>query len=108
MVAPITHPTFFSPYMIAVRTSAEPGQLIPSIRRRIAEVEPHATIATAATMETVVSGSLSRRRAAVVVAGTFAGSHTRSAASSTWRAYRSSEASRRAAQRPVNWSILMR
>ena len=63
---------YFDPFTVAVRTSSDPGELISSIRRRITEEEPHATIVAPTTMETVVSGSLSRRRTALVVAGMFA------------------------------------
>lgn len=57
---------------LAVRTSGDPMRLVPAIRQALAELDPDVPLAGVATMEEVLSDSVSDRRATALVVGVFA------------------------------------
>jgi putative ABC transport system permease protein len=61
-----------SPYF-AVRTDSDPAALVTSLRTIVRELNPAATVDNLATMEQVISNSMSRPRLVAVLAGIFAG-----------------------------------
>src|SRR3989449_11441684 len=67
----------FFPYMpmkLAVRTSGPPAELVPAIRRVIAETEPGVALASAAPFGTYLEGPLAQPRLNALLLGVFAGS----------------------------------
>lgn len=61
-------------YMTLVaRTTADPSDLIPSVRRAIADLDPNVAIATLKTMEQLRSSALARQRFITILLLTFAG-----------------------------------
>src|SRR5213592_3614838 len=77
--ASIYHPLrqSFFPYMpmkLAIRTSGSPAELVPAIRRVIAETEPGVALASAAPFETFLDGPLAQPRLNALLLGVFAGS----------------------------------
>jgi putative ABC transport system permease protein len=61
------------PPYYAVRVNTAPASIVSSIREIIRELDPMATVDNIATMEQLVSNSMSRRRLYAVLLGTFAG-----------------------------------
>ena len=77
--ASIYHPLrqSFFPYMpmkLAIRTSGSPAELVPAIRRVIAETEPGVALASAAPFETFLDGPLAQPRLNALLLGVFAAS----------------------------------
>src|SRR3989475_530935 len=77
--ASIYHPLrqSFFPYMpmkLAIRTSSPPAELVPAIRRVIAETEPGVALASAAPFGTYLEGPLAQPRLNALLLGVFAGS----------------------------------
>src|SRR2546427_445 len=77
--ASIYHPLrqSFFPYMpmkLAIRTSGSPAELVPTIRRVIAETEPGVALASAAPFRTFLEGPLAQPRLNALLLGVFAGS----------------------------------
>src|SRR2546422_352399 len=77
--ASISHPPrqSFFPYMpmkLAIRTSSPPAELVPAIRRVIAETEPGVALASAAPFGTYLEGPLAQPRLNALLLGVFAGS----------------------------------
>src|SRR5205814_1787793 len=76
--ASIYHPLSqsFFPYMpmnLAIRTSGPPAELVPTIRRVIAETEPGVALASAAPFRTFLEGPLSQPRLNALLLAVFAG-----------------------------------
>jgi predicted permease len=65
---PIGNP---SPYF-AIRASAGPAELLPAVRAAVRDVNPEAFVDNVATMEAVVSNSLTRQRLFALMLGVFA------------------------------------
>ena len=63
---------FFSPGLLAVRTTTDPETLLPVIRDRIRAREPDLALDRTSTMEALLAGELSRPRAALTVSMLFA------------------------------------
>src|SRR5213592_2044745 len=77
--ASIYHPLrqSFFPYMpmkLAIRTSSPPAELVPTIRRVIAEAEPDVALASAAPFGSFLAGPLAQPRMNALLLGVFAGS----------------------------------
>src|SRR5207248_252223 len=76
--ASIYHPLrqSFFPYMpmnLAIRTSGPPAELVPMIRRVIAETEPGVALASAAPFRTFLEGPLAQPRLNALLLAVFAG-----------------------------------
>ncbi len=65
-------PSVVGPYF-AVRTNGSPASVVSSIRDIVKQIDPQATVDNVATMEQLVSSSLSRRRLYAVLLAIFAG-----------------------------------
>jgi predicted permease len=63
----------FMPMTLAVRTSGQPAELVPMIRRVIGETEPGVALASAAPFETFLDRSLAQPRLNALLLGVFAG-----------------------------------
>jgi len=66
----------FFPYMpmnLAIRTSGPPAELVPTIRRVIAETEPGVALASAAPFRTFLEGPLAQPRLNALLLAVFAG-----------------------------------
>ena len=63
----------FAPLALAVRTSGPPAELVPTIRRVIAETEPGVALASAAPFGTFLEGPLAQPRLNALLLGVFAG-----------------------------------
>jgi putative ABC transport system permease protein len=57
---------------LVVRTKADPAAVLPSIRRRVRELEPAAPLSNVATMEEAVRQSLGKPRSLALLVGSFA------------------------------------
>jgi putative ABC transport system permease protein len=62
----------FAPTTLVIRTSGDPNQLIPTIRRVIARAEPGVALANAAPFETFLEGPLAQPRLNAVLLSVFA------------------------------------
>src|SRR5437879_7911331 len=62
------------PMKLAIRTSGSPAELVPTIRRVIAETEPGVALASAAPFRTFLEGPLAQPRLNALLLGVFAGS----------------------------------
>jgi len=76
--ASIYHPlrqSFFpyTPMNLAIRTTAPPAELVPTIRRVIAETEPGVALASAAPFRTFLEGPLAQPRLNALLLAVFAG-----------------------------------
>src|SRR5437588_548305 len=63
----------FAPLALAVRTSGPPAELVPTIRRVIAETEPGVALASAAPFGTFLEGPLAQPRLNALLLAVFAG-----------------------------------
>jgi putative ABC transport system permease protein len=72
---PLRQPFFpFEPVTLAIRTMGPPAELVPTIRRVIAETEPGVALASAAPFGTYLEGPLAQPRLNALLLGVFAGS----------------------------------
>jgi putative ABC transport system permease protein len=58
---------------VVVRTSSEPNQLLPLVRREVAALEPNVAVANLSTMRTAYSDSIARPRFGALLLAIFAG-----------------------------------
>jgi predicted permease len=61
------------PRYFVARTDAAPGEIVPAIRTVVRRMDPQATVDNVATMEEIVSNSVSRPRLYAALLGVFAG-----------------------------------
>jgi predicted permease len=66
-------PFGFVPTVLAIRTSGPPGDMVPAIRRLIAETEPSLDLANAAPFEAFLAGPLAQPRLNALLLAVFAG-----------------------------------
>ena len=72
---PMRQPFFpFEPLTLAIRTTGPPAELVPTIRRVIAEAEPGVALASAAPFGSFLAGPLAQPRMNALLLGVFAGS----------------------------------
>lgn len=63
----------FVPTVLAIRTSGPPGDMVPAIRRLIAETEPNLDLANAAPFDVFLAGPLAQPRLNALLLAVFAG-----------------------------------
>jgi len=63
----------YTPQDLAIRTSQDPTQIAPAVRRIISSAEPQLPITNVRTLDEIVAGETASRRAQLVVLGGFAG-----------------------------------
>jgi putative ABC transport system permease protein len=63
----------FVPTVLAIRTTGPPGDMVPAIRRLIAETEPNLDLANAAPFEAFLAGPLAQPRLNALLLAVFAG-----------------------------------
>ena len=66
-------PFGFAPTVLAIRTTGPPGDMVPAIRRLIAETEPSLDLASAAPFEAYLAGPLAQPRLNALLLAVFAG-----------------------------------